>query len=77
MLLITHEIIMLSPHEFATLMLISHASQTIDLGRAEIDVLVRRRLILVDSEQKRAILTPHGYRLLKVLSTCSCSKRLF
>jgi len=68
---------MLSPHEFSTLMLISHASQTIGLGLAEIDVLVRHQLILVDSEQKWAILTPHGYRLLGVLSAWPCSERLF
>ena len=67
---------MLSPHEFSTLMLISHASQTLDLGRAEIDVLVRCRLISVDVDRKRAMLTPYGDRLLEVLSTGSYSARL-
>jgi len=74
---IAYKMIMLSPHEFSTLMLISHAAQTIDLGLAEIDALVRHQLILLDSEQKRAILTPYGCRLLEMLSTWSCSEGLF
>jgi hypothetical protein len=67
---------MLSPHEFSTLKLISHASQTLDLGQAEIDVVVRRRLISVDLEKKRAILTPYGDRLLEMLSTWPYFERL-
>jgi hypothetical protein len=67
---------MLSPHEFSALMLISHASQTFDLGQAELEVLVRRRLISLDVEKKRAILTPYGDRLLDVLSTWPYFERL-
>jgi hypothetical protein len=68
---------MLSPHEFSTLILAKHASRTGDLGRAEIDALVRRHLISVDAEQRRPNLTPGGDRLLEVLSTWPRSERTF
>jgi hypothetical protein len=40
---------MLSPHEFATLMLIKHAPDQIELDRAELDTLLQQRLISIES----------------------------
>ena len=36
---------MLSPHEFATLMLVKDASDSIELDRAELDALLERQLV--------------------------------
>ncbi|GAB7522061.1 hypothetical protein [Paraburkholderia sp. 2C] len=40
---------MLSPHEFATLMLVKHAEQSIDFDRADLRTLVERKLVEFDS----------------------------
>jgi hypothetical protein len=40
---------MLSPHEFATLMLVKHAEQSIDFDRADLHTLVERKLVEFDS----------------------------
>jgi hypothetical protein len=40
---------MLSPHEFATLMLVQDAPDQIELGRAELDTLLERQLISLKS----------------------------
>ncbi|SAL83435.1 hypothetical protein AWB68_06903 [Caballeronia choica] len=40
---------MLSPHEFATLMLIKDAPEQVELGRAELDALLTRQLITLET----------------------------
>ncbi|SOE97997.1 hypothetical protein SAMN05446635_5948 [Burkholderia sp. OK233] len=40
---------MLSPHEFATLMLIKEAPQQVELGRTELDALLERQLIALEN----------------------------
>jgi hypothetical protein len=40
---------MLSPHEFATLMLIKDAPDQIELDRAELDTLLERQLISLEN----------------------------
>jgi hypothetical protein len=40
---------MLSPHEFATLMLVSSAPDQVDMARAELDTLLERQLISLES----------------------------
>jgi hypothetical protein len=40
---------MLSPHEFATLMLIKNAPDQIELDRAELDALLERQLISLEN----------------------------
>ncbi|MGN4069418.1 hypothetical protein ACS0Y7_32940 [Burkholderia gladioli] len=39
---------MLSPHEFATLMLVRQAPDQLDLNRQELDALLERRLIMLE-----------------------------
>lgn len=41
---------MLSPHEFATLMLIKHSPDQIDLSRAELGTLLERQLIVLHDQ---------------------------
>lgn len=54
---------MLSPHEFATLMLVRSAPDQVDLDRAELDTLLERQLIALEqlaSGHKRLRLTSGG-----------------
>ena len=39
---------MLSPHEYATLMLVKDCPEQIDLTREELDVLIKRHLITME-----------------------------
>jgi len=39
---------MLSPHEFATLMLVRHAPDQIDMNRGELDALLERQLVMLE-----------------------------
>ncbi|WP_269504485.1 hypothetical protein [Burkholderia sp. IMCC1007] len=58
---------MLSPHEFATLMLIRHAPDQLDTSRAEIDTLLERQLIMLEHAgggYRRVHLTSRGHALL-------------
>jgi len=60
---------MLSPHEFATLMLVSSAPDQIDKERAELDALIERQLISLENlagNHWRPALTPSGYSMLRV-----------
>ncbi|RKE38359.1 hypothetical protein B0G76_4674 [Paraburkholderia sp. BL23I1N1] len=59
---------MLSPHEFATLMLIKDAPDQIELGRAELDALLERQLISLEdlaSGRSRPQITSNGDSVLK------------
>ncbi|PPB84266.1 hypothetical protein B0O95_104219 [Mycetohabitans endofungorum] len=58
---------MLSPHEFATLMLIRNAPEQIDMNRAELDTLLERQLVELEElaeGHRRPMLTPTGQSLL-------------
>ncbi|MFL9965287.1 hypothetical protein PQR02_30400 [Paraburkholderia sediminicola] len=62
---------MLSPHEFATLMLIKSAPDQIDLGRAELDTLFERQLISrenLTSGRSRPHVTSDGDSILKAVA---------
>ena len=62
---------MLSPHEFATLMLIKNAPDQIELGRAGLDALLERQLISLEnlaSGRSRPRITSEGDSVLKAVS---------
>jgi hypothetical protein len=62
---------MLSPHEFATLMLVKSAPDQIDLDRAELDKLLEQQLIALEeigSGARRPRLTLDGDSLLRVIA---------
>ena len=50
---------MLSPHEFATLMLIRNAPEQIDMNRHELDTLLERQLVALEQRAE-------GHRLLSL-----------
>jgi hypothetical protein len=59
---------MLSPHEFATLMLLKDAPDPIDLDRADVEALRERQLITLEkptSGQQRPLITINGDSVLK------------
>ncbi|HKU00004.1 MAG TPA: hypothetical protein VJS30_26275 [Paraburkholderia sp.] len=43
---------MLSPHEFATLMLIRHAPEQIDMNRHELDTLLEHQLVALEQRDE-------------------------
>ncbi|GAB7522146.1 hypothetical protein [Paraburkholderia sp. 2C] len=58
---------MLSPHEFATLMLVKHIERTTDFDQADLRTLVDRKLVEPDSTastHSRLRLTDLGHALL-------------
>jgi hypothetical protein len=60
---------MLSPHEFATLMLVKSAPEQIDLNREELDALLERQLVALEqlvSGARRPRLTSDGDSVLEV-----------
>jgi hypothetical protein len=60
---------MLSPHEFATLMLIHSAPEQIDMTRFELDTLVDCQLVSIEpvsGDSRRPALTPAGVYVLEV-----------
>jgi hypothetical protein len=61
---------MLSPHEFATLMLVNNAFDQIELDRAELDILLARQLVVLKQlgAAPRFQITRRGEYLLKQLS---------
>ncbi|EUC13951.1 hypothetical protein [Paraburkholderia hospita] len=62
---------MLSPHEFATLMLVKSAPEQIDLNRAELDTLLERQLIALEelaSGAQRPRLTRDGDSVLRAIT---------
>ncbi|WP_322057457.1 hypothetical protein [Paraburkholderia sp. J63] len=62
---------MLSPHEFATLMLVKDSPDQIDLTREELDVLVEHQLIAMEqlaSGIHRPCLTDDGNSLLQSIT---------
>jgi hypothetical protein len=62
---------MLSPHEFATLMLIKAAPDQIDVDREELDTLLERQLIALEqlaSGHQRPRLTRDGDSVLQAVT---------
>jgi hypothetical protein len=62
---------MLSPHEFATLLLVKDAPDQLQLDRAELDTLLERQLVTLEglaSEDKHPQLTADGDTLLQVIA---------
>ncbi|WP_343674395.1 hypothetical protein [Paraburkholderia heleia] len=69
---------MLSPHEFATLMLVSQASDQIDMNRAELDALLERQLVMLEhcaGGARRAYLTGKGRAFLDALHPGDAPRR--
>ncbi|MFX1673995.1 hypothetical protein PWR63_17295 [Paraburkholderia sp. A2WS-5] len=61
---------MLSPHEFATLMLVRQAPDQLDMNRAELDALLERQLVMLEhcaEGARRAYLTGKGRTFLDAL----------
>ena len=61
---------MLTPHEFATLMLVRQAPDQLDIYRAELDALLERQLVMLEhcaSGARRAHLTGKGRMFLNAL----------
>ncbi len=59
---------MLSPHEFATLMLVGNAPDQVDMTRADLDALVQHQLVALEtlpSGREYASLTLHGRSVLE------------
>ncbi|PLZ03784.1 hypothetical protein CY652_05090 [Burkholderia sp. WAC0059] len=69
---------MLSPHELATLMLVRHAPDQIDMTRTELDTLLGCRLISLEppcGERRRPTLTPAGASLLDAAARLERKRR--
>jgi len=61
---------MLTPHEFATLMLVRQAPDQLDMNRAEVDALLERQLVMLEhraSGARRVHLTGKGRTFLDAL----------
>jgi hypothetical protein len=59
---------MLSPHEFATLMLIKSAPDQVERDRVDLATLIERRLVLFEhseGDRRRPVLSPSGYSMVE------------
>ena len=62
---------MLSPHEFATLLLVNAAPDQIDLSRQELEMLLKRQLVAMEHLAlgvRRPRLTPDGESVLRAVA---------
>ena len=62
---------MLSPHEFATLILVRDAPDQIEAHRAELDTLLERELVALDEAERgipRPHITPNGNSVLEAFA---------
>ncbi|MEX3686485.1 hypothetical protein AB3X91_07725 [Paraburkholderia sp. BR14263] len=62
---------MLSPHEFATLMLVKSSPDQIDMGREELDTLLEQQLVALESlatGARFAHVTDEGESLLQTMT---------
>ncbi|WP_430231468.1 hypothetical protein [Paraburkholderia tropica] len=67
---------MLSPHEFATLMLVRQAPDQLDMNRAELDALLERQLVMLEHRgegARRVYLTRKGKIFLETV--CPATQR--
>jgi hypothetical protein len=65
---------MLSPHEFATLLLVKDAPQQVEMNRDELDALLERQLVLLErlaSGAQLLKLTEIGQRAVKAMRRAS------
>jgi hypothetical protein len=65
---------MLSPHEFATLLLVKDAPNQVDMGREELDALLEGQLVELEnlaSGRQRLRVTETGDKTLKVFGKSS------
>ena len=72
--------LMLSPHEFATLMLVRHAPDQLDMNRAELDALLEQQLVMLEQSaegDRRAQLTDQGELVLNALDAGRVSRQVF
>ncbi|GJH05924.1 hypothetical protein [Paraburkholderia terrae] len=70
---------MLSPHEFATLMLVRQAPDQLDMNRAELDALLELQLVMLEhcaAGRRRAHLTEKGRSFLDVLHPDGALRRI-
>jgi hypothetical protein len=70
---------LLSPHEFATLMLVRHSPDQIDMNRLELDTLLERQLVALEqwTEGHRQLsLTSAGRSLLEAMGRLDCASAL-
>jgi len=68
------ETTMLSPHEFATLLLVKDAPQQVEMNRDELDALLERQLVLLErlaSGAQLLKLTEIGQRAVKAMRRAS------
>lgn len=64
------ETTLLSPHEFATLMLVRHSPDQIDMNREELDTLFERQLVALEQWKeghRKLALTTAGRSLLEAV----------
>ena len=69
-LLLLGDDVLLSPHEIATLMLVRHSPEQIDMNRTELHTLLERRLIALEpraGDRRRLSLTKTGRQLLEAV----------
>jgi hypothetical protein len=69
---------MLSPHEFATLMLVRQAPDQVEMNRAELDALLERQLVMLEMNQagaRRVHLTAKGRSMLDALGRSAMLSR--
>jgi hypothetical protein len=62
---------MLSPHEFATLMLVKDAPDQLELDHADLDILLEQQLVALEtlsSGQQRPQITSDGVSILKAVT---------
>jgi len=62
---------MLSPHEFATLMLVRNAPDHTDLNRADLDALLERQLVALEKLASGRLsfnVTERGYLFLRAVT---------
>lgn len=62
---------MLSPHEFATLMLVRNAPDQVDMNRTELDTLFERQFVALEQHaegHRRVSLTHSGRSLLETVN---------
>jgi hypothetical protein len=67
----SYETKMLSPHEFATLILVKHAPDQIGLGHADLEALLKRQLVALkkdSSDKSRHYITDQGDALLHAVA---------
>jgi len=65
---------MLSPHEFATLLLVKDAPQQVEMDREELDALLERQLVLLErlaSGAQFVRLTEIGHNAIKAMRRLS------